>query len=507
MHGRTLRVTYLLLVLFLAAILYYYYDTNIAPPEDAILKTDQVQNLAQTRDEVITEAKKKNVRNITVEEPEKDNQDAQNGKGSKPPVEQTLENHDQKALVAGEQTREDRHAVNPEKNNNDRKSVFSDQPSAKVSSGANNQEIPQTAANSNLTSGDKSASAVFEKPVVLSSPSIPRIEIINKEQGKNVANDPAQDARSAEHEGAKGRFVENQLQAALPNVISPSTNQKVIDKLKNNSSSDLEATSSLEKKSSITVRNLVGDGAGPVTIDIVRVGKDGSLIIAGKSWDLARMFLSINGSDPEEIIANDDGAFLYQNQLLLSDGPFLITLADETGGRAEIFIKTGINGDSVERVIANDQDGTQTIKGMKNVSELEVHALALSDDAIELLGSGGGDVVISLNGNPTEVIISRSPEGDWRAKLRASELSNGQHQLEINCSEPCAGMKTIGFEIGNEEQGTYLLVVQAGNSLWRLARRFYGQGIFYTLIFDANRDRINDPNLIFPGQKFSVPNR
>ena len=114
MHGRTLRVTYLLLV-FLAAILYYYYDTNIAPPEDAILKTDQVQNLAQTRDEVITEAKKKNVRNITVEEPEKDNQDAQNGKGSKPPVEQTLENHDQKALVAGEQTREDRHAVNPKK--------------------------------------------------------------------------------------------------------------------------------------------------------------------------------------------------------------------------------------------------------------------------------------------------------------------------------------------------------------------------------------------------------
>ncbi len=223
MHGRTLRVTYLLLVLFLAAILYYYYDTNIAPPEDAILKTDQVQNLAQTRDEVITEAKKKNVRNITVEEPGKDNQDAQNGKGSKPLVEQTLENLDQKGLVAGEQTQEDPNAVNPEKNNNDRKSVSSDQPSAKVSSGANNQEIPQTAANSNLTSGDKSVSADIEKPIVLSSPPIPRIEIINKEQGKNVANDPAQDARSAEHEGAKGRFVENQLQAALPNVISPST--------------------------------------------------------------------------------------------------------------------------------------------------------------------------------------------------------------------------------------------------------------------------------------------
>ena len=49
------------------------------------------------------------------------------------------------------------------------------------------------------------------------------------------------------------------------------------------------------------------------------------------------------------------------------------------------------------------------------------------------------------------------------------------------------------------------VVIQPGNNLWRLARRTYGRGIQYTLIFEANRDQIRDPDLIYPGQVFSLP--
>jgi nucleoid-associated protein YgaU len=49
------------------------------------------------------------------------------------------------------------------------------------------------------------------------------------------------------------------------------------------------------------------------------------------------------------------------------------------------------------------------------------------------------------------------------------------------------------------------VVVQPGQSLWRLARNAYGRGIRYTEIFDANRGQIRDPNLIFPGQVFAMP--
>ena len=50
------------------------------------------------------------------------------------------------------------------------------------------------------------------------------------------------------------------------------------------------------------------------------------------------------------------------------------------------------------------------------------------------------------------------------------------------------------------------ILVQPGNSLWRISRRYYGRGIMYTLIFKANSSQINDPDLIYPGQIFDIPN-
>lgn len=49
------------------------------------------------------------------------------------------------------------------------------------------------------------------------------------------------------------------------------------------------------------------------------------------------------------------------------------------------------------------------------------------------------------------------------------------------------------------------IVVQPGNSLWRLARRTYGDGMLYTTIYTANREQIRDPDLIYPGQIFALP--
>ncbi|MBM3478941.1 MAG: LysM peptidoglycan-binding domain-containing protein [Alphaproteobacteria bacterium] len=51
------------------------------------------------------------------------------------------------------------------------------------------------------------------------------------------------------------------------------------------------------------------------------------------------------------------------------------------------------------------------------------------------------------------------------------------------------------------------IVVQPGNSLWRIARRIYGEGVRYTVIYQANRQMIRDPNLIYPGQVFELPAR
>ena len=49
------------------------------------------------------------------------------------------------------------------------------------------------------------------------------------------------------------------------------------------------------------------------------------------------------------------------------------------------------------------------------------------------------------------------------------------------------------------------IVVQPGNSLWKLARESYGAGVRYTIIYEANKEQISNPDLIYPGQVFAVP--
>lgn len=51
------------------------------------------------------------------------------------------------------------------------------------------------------------------------------------------------------------------------------------------------------------------------------------------------------------------------------------------------------------------------------------------------------------------------------------------------------------------------LTVEAGNSLWRFAARpeIYGDGKLWKKIFEANRDQLQDPNLILPGQHLAIP--
>ena len=50
-----------------------------------------------------------------------------------------------------------------------------------------------------------------------------------------------------------------------------------------------------------------------------------------------------------------------------------------------------------------------------------------------------------------------------------------------------------------------VLTVQPGNTLWQIARDRYGEGLLYVRVFEANRGQIRDPDLIYPGQVFDLP--
>jgi nucleoid-associated protein YgaU len=109
---------------------------------------------------------------------------------------------------------------------------------------------------------------------------------------------------------------------------------------------------------------------------------------------------------------------------------------------------------------------------------------------VEKLASAG-DVVIAVP-QPRQDVVKQSNEGASTALALLAPHAGGNI---AGPSAPSSGALADGER----------LTVQAGNSLWRIARKSYGVGTRYTVIYAANRDRIVDPDRIFPGQIVKLP--
>lgn len=87
----------------------------------------------------------------------------------------------------------------------------------------------------------------------------------------------------------------------------------------------------------------------------------------------------------------------------------------------------------------------------------------------------------------------------------------GRHALRVDqiaAGGAVAARVEVPFqrdEVPPEAFDSRAVVVQPGANLWRIARSTYGQGVHYTVIYQANREQIRDPNRIFPGQIFALP--
>ena len=63
----------------------------------------------------------------------------------------------------------------------------------------------------------------------------------------------------------------------------------------------------------------------------------------------------------------------------------------------------------------------------------------------------------------------------------------------------------LTVEAGLEESSVEYYIIEKGDSLSKIAKEFYGNAMEYPRLFEANREVIEDPDLIYPGQKIRIP--
>jgi hypothetical protein len=306
-----------------------------------------------------------------------------------------------------------------------------------------------------------------------------------------------------------------------------------------------------ERSADDGARDATGDApSGRPAFDVVRVEPGGAAVIAGRAAPDSSVTVLEDGEPIGRAETNAAGEFVVLPGTRLS------------AGRSELTLKStnpsGQTARSTDAVVIATPPGERSPSG----GESGEPGAALSGDArgqkplalkVPRDGSGGAQVLQQPQGRPGPeagdggnlafrvvqytnrggLVVSGTASDAWRVRVRLdgrrlgttrADPGGGKWSIIYRDSIP-PGLYTLTAQAVNdggdvvartstpfasqpEVQGlddARLVVVQPGSNLWTIARRTYGKGVQYTTIYNANQDQIANPDLIYPGQVFVLP--
>lgn len=191
--------------------------------------------------------------------------------------------------------------------------------------------------------------------------------------------------------------------------------------------------------------------------------------------------------------------------------------APETVSETETVPETAETTETAQApVLISDEDGVRVLSTAPEV-QTEVSLDVISYDAqgdVLLSGRAAGSVRLYVNNEPVR-LAGVDDQGNWSTAL--PNIDPGVYTLRVDqldaegdvTSRIVTPLRVEAPEIiqalPEPESGVTVHTVQTGNTLWGIARQQYGDGVQYVQIFEANRDQIRDPDLIYPGQVFTLP--
>lgn len=259
--------------------------------------------------------------------------------------------------------------------------------------------------------------------------------------------------------------------------------------------------------------------------DIVRVDKNGNVVIAGRATPDCTIIVRDGDTVVGSATVDRRGDWVLVPDEPLTPGDRQLSLFAECGdaepvesdrvvvlsvpehGTGVLAVAVAREGSAPAQVLQTPGGG-----GPGTVPEVAVSAVDY-DDAGEVALSGtappGATVQVYVDNDP----IGRATaddEGQWTL-TPDRKVDPGSYTLRVDQVSPegkVVARAQIPFVRGQpltDLPPGRLVIIQPGDYLWRIARERYGSGFQYTLIYDANRQQIHDPDLIFPGQIFLMP--
>ncbi|MCP2669870.1 LysM peptidoglycan-binding domain-containing protein [Maricaulaceae bacterium EIL42A08] len=261
------------------------------------------------------------------------------------------------------------------------------------------------------------------------------------------------------------------------------------------------------------------------TFDIVRVDPRGTAVVAGRGAPGSTIALMLGERELSSVEIDETGDWvIIVNEPLPTGSAELSLLMTTPSGqeiRSEQVVVVSVpEGRDTTPLVVMGRPGEASRVFQSPFDGVESGPLALEtvdyDESGAVIFSGRatpGSLVRILADGQLVGETEANEAGRWTTEADAS-FPPGVYDLQIDQIAPETGQVTaviaLPFERATPEDAVSAreagrVVVQPGNSLWRIARRLYGDGFQYTVIYEANADQIRDPDLIYPGQVFNTP--
>mgnify|MGYP001548698409 CR=1 FL=1 len=265
----------------------------------------------------------------------------------------------------------------------------------------------------------------------------------------------------------------------------------------------------------------------PPSFDAVRVGPDGRAVVAGRAAPGAAVTLLDRGQVIGRATADDNGEWVIIPDKPLAPGAGALSLEAQSPGQTPPERSTATVAVIVPAAPAAVPAAAAPALAVLLPEGAEGAARALQPgggdhrlaldiveyDAtshVDLSGRAapGAKIAVSINDRRAGKTAADA-QGSWAIVL-GSEVPFGRYRLQLDAVSAAgrpAGRVSLALRRpapGEVAAGDYIAVVP-GNNLWHVAQHSYGSGLRYLEIFRANERRIEDPNLIYPGQLLAVP--